>query len=275
MSPTINNVVALRLFLIVLMVLFRNVVNIPNKGSIMNFFNEKNVENALQSFNQMPHAVWWKDRDLVYRLMNNQTAKTLGYKNSHISYEGVLEHDIPCPASDLADEFCRQDQFVIRTGKPLSMICFCEYANNDWVVFLGHKYCFKNDQQENIGMGGTAVDITDCKVMRSALLLLSDDDQLIGRKLNELNQFTYMLKDRYDDFDLNLRESEILFLMIRGKSAKEIAKRINLSHRTIEKYIEIMKAKLRCASKSELVEKAIQSGAGSIIPKSIVKETQS
>lgn len=64
---------------------------------------------------------------------------------------------------------------------------------------------------------------------RSRAGLSSDDDQLIRRKLNGLNQFTYMLKDRYDDFDLNLRESEILFLMIRGKSAKAIAKKINLS----------------------------------------------
>lgn len=239
----------------------------------MEYFEPTRVASALQAFDSMPHAVWWKDKNHVFRLMNNQTANFLGYSGSQASYEGVTDDVLPCRASELSHEFQVQDTYVTRTGKQLSDICFCEYANNSWKVLLGHKHPLLNENNETVGISGISIDITTCKVMRSALLLLYDDDKLIGRKLNQLNQFTYMMKETYDDFQLNLRESEILFLLIRGKSAKEIGQRINLSFRTVEKYLEVIKQKLGCNNKSELVEKAISLGAGSIIPKSIIGES--
>ncbi|MBX9586082.1 MAG: helix-turn-helix transcriptional regulator [Gammaproteobacteria bacterium] len=239
----------------------------------MDYFERPRIVSALQAFDSMPHAVWWKDDDLVFRLMNHQTANTLGYKGSQASFEGITDDKLPCRASELAHEFEVQDTYVIRTGKQLSDVCFCEYANNSWKVLLGNKHPLFDENNKIVGMSGISIDITSCKVMRSALLLLSDDDKLIGRKLNSLNQFTYMLKETYDDFGLNLRESEILFLLIRGKSAKEIGRKVDLSFRTVEKYLEQIKVKLNCSSKSELVEKAISLGAGSIIPKSIIGES--
>lgn len=55
---------------------------------------------------------------------------------------------------------------------------------------------------------------------------------------------------------LTSREISILDLILLGLTAKEIAEQLDLSFRTIEHYIEKMKDKLDCRSKSELIQKA-------------------
>ena len=47
---------------------------------------------------------------------------------------------------------------------------------------------------------------------------------------------------------------------MRGKTAKEIAKVLNLSPRTIEFYVEQLKAKWDCRKTTELVSKILQAG---------------
>ena len=51
------------------------------------------------------------------------------------------------------------------------------------------------------------------------------------------------------------QETDILFHLVRGKTAKEIGKLLGLSHRTIEHRLEKIKIKAAVSSKSELIEK--------------------
>lgn len=61
------------------------------------------------------------------------------------------------------------------------------------------------------------------------------------------------------------RQQQVLFHVIKGKSAKTIAKEMNTSFRTIEYYTEILKIKFNCKTKHELVEKAFNQGYATII----------
>ena len=54
---------------------------------------------------------------------------------------------------------------------------------------------------------------------------------------------------------LNEREIDILYLVVRGKTAKNIAKQFQLSHRTIEHLMDAIKHKLKVSSKAELIDK--------------------
>lgn len=58
------------------------------------------------------------------------------------------------------------------------------------------------------------------------------------------------------------REIECIVHILRGKTSKQIAKMLSLSHRTIEFYIGRLKTKLHCHTKSELIEKIL---SGSLI----------
>ena len=57
---------------------------------------------------------------------------------------------------------------------------------------------------------------------------------------------------------LTQRETQCLFHLLEGHTAKEIAKLLKISPRTVEGYIENMKNKLDCATTSELLLKAMQ-----------------
>ncbi|MGQ3892234.1 response regulator transcription factor [Legionella sp. CNM-4043-24] len=55
---------------------------------------------------------------------------------------------------------------------------------------------------------------------------------------------------------LSRREKECLYYTMRGKTAREIARLLGLSHRTIEKNIESLKTKLNMHNRSELIDYA-------------------
>ena len=54
------------------------------------------------------------------------------------------------------------------------------------------------------------------------------------------------------------REMQCLKLLLQGKSAKEIARILDLSPRTVEFYIRNMKKKTHCRTRSELILKALE-----------------
>ncbi|MBS0359315.1 MAG: helix-turn-helix transcriptional regulator [Proteobacteria bacterium] len=67
-----------------------------------------------------------------------------------------------------------------------------------------------------------------------------------------------------DEYNLNnqilpKREVECLAYLSLGKSSKETAKIMKISHRTVEKHLEIVKDKLGCNTKNQLKEIFIDS----------------
>lgn len=59
---------------------------------------------------------------------------------------------------------------------------------------------------------------------------------------------------------LSKRELDILKLLMFGCTAKKIGQELNISFRTAEQYIEQLKDKFACDSKSDLIIKAIKNG---------------
>jgi DNA-binding CsgD family transcriptional regulator len=68
------------------------------------------------------------------------------------------------------------------------------------------------------------------------------------------------------------RETECLYFLVRGKSAKEIAKALKIAPKTAEFYIRNMREKLGGISTSDLIEKAIDSGFANVVPRSLVSK---
>lgn len=86
----------------------------------------------------------------------------------------------------------------------------------------------------------------------------------------DLNIKDYSLDYHQNKFKLTERECECLFLLIRGKTAKEIATLLTLSSRTIESYLENIKNKMNCRNKSEVLVKAIANGYQNQIPSRLI-----
>lgn len=82
----------------------------------------------------------------------------------------------------------------------------------------------------------------------------------------DLSTRHYTLNDNQNKYQLTSRECECVFLLIRGKSAKEIGVLLSLSKRTIESYIENIKNKMNCKNKAEILVKAVLNGYHNHIP---------
>lgn len=67
------------------------------------------------------------------------------------------------------------------------------------------------------------------------------------------------LGKNYGNIYLTKREAEVLRCAVLGYSAKRTAKFLNISYRTVESYLDILKLKLKCDSKGQLIELVITS----------------
>jgi len=79
----------------------------------------------------------------------------------------------------------------------------------------------------------------------------------INKREGELKM--YSLGEKYQNIHFSKREAECMSYLLRGKSTRGIAKILGLSPRTVEYYIRIMKKKLNCRTKFELIDLVAES----------------
>lgn len=101
----------------------------------------------------------------------------------------------------------------------------------------------RNQHGKIVSVFGISIDITKIHQLQPPVAL---HNQCLKNILSAHNTLPFKNK-------LSIRQSECLYYLVRGMSAKQIAKILNLSHRTVEDYIESLKNKLNCDAKSELI----------------------
>jgi DNA-binding NarL/FixJ family response regulator len=69
----------------------------------------------------------------------------------------------------------------------------------------------------------------------------------------------YLLGDKYPNIAFSYQEAECMRQALKGKTIPGIAAALELSPRTVEYYFQKMRLKLKCHTKSELVEKVLES----------------
>jgi len=228
-------------------------------------FTETEINTALSIFNTLPDYVCWKDTELNYTLMNEATATLFGFRSSAASFNLISDHDLHCDAVALADQFQRDDRYVLTSGNDLTLINFCKYENDQWRLLFGRKSLLTDATGTKKGIYGRFMDVTNSPIFKIIFGFCSQDKKAF-------NQVSYVIKDRFDEFNFSTRESEIMFYLVRGHTAKEIGRKIHLSYRTIEKHIDHMKKKLDVYSKSQLIDKALSLGMMSYLPSSLTDE---
>lgn len=60
-----------------------------------------------------------------------------------------------------------------------------------------------------------------------------------------------------DGVYFNKRESECIYLLFLGKTAKEIARHLNISSRTVEVYLNNIRLKLGCYMRAEVIARIL------------------
>lgn len=213
----------------------------------------------------LPISIFQSDLNQQF-LYVSQTAKKLwGFPYRDLG--GRNYDEIKCAAAELADVFQAEDKLVIQRKRPLRIIAFAGYAQNDFQMVFGEKIPFIENGKVG-GVIGQFSSVTNHSAFRSAMLLFTNDQKIALVKNSP--QFSYIIDDQIEDYSITERQMEVLFYLLRGKTSKEIGKLLHLSQRTIESHIIQLKNTFDCDTKSELIEKAIMLGLVQYLPRGIL-----
>ncbi|MBA2652262.1 MAG: helix-turn-helix transcriptional regulator [Tatlockia sp.] len=208
--------------------------------------------------NKIPGAIGFKDIYSMYLGGNQFLATTMGFAKPE-DIVGMKDRDIKSEMVAFADQFVREDKEVMLTGER-QHIDIGRYNDGISRATLSTKKVLLSANQEIIGTVFSRVEL------KSSLL-----SKLLDKSVNiKLPQY-YTIAKQYGEYNLSKRETQSLFYLIRGYSAREIAQRLGLSAKTIEYHIEQLKNKLNCSKRSELIEKSIDLGFIYNIPVSILE----
>lgn len=213
----------------------------------------------LGMLNQLPDFyIWKKDLNLNFVDLNDSAARVFGFSDRDHAL-GKSDYDIPSGLVNFADIFRGHDMNVIQHNKPLKFLEIQPCANGTWKILHVEKFPSIVNGAIN-GVIGYSVDITKTYIQL---------DKFLSGNLKRENSSESISDSR---IHLTLRESECLFFLLRKYTAKEIAIILNLSHRTIEHYIELLKLKFFCKTSVDLIHTAKMQGYSNIIPPSIMQK---
>lgn len=211
-----------------------------------------NSETLIETY---PGYMVLKDTESVIVSANQRLSQIVGYQDIR-DYLGRTDYDIKSAAVECADDFIKQDKAVMKSNKAISFLDF-SIQNQEPIAMIKIKSPWHTKGKLN-GTISTAIKL-QTELNKTVLnhVLAIDKAQCIHK--------TYQLKQSYDDYGLSQRESHVLFLLMRGRTAKRIAQSLSISHRTVESHINAIKQKMQCQTKAELIDKALTSQLGNTL----------
>ncbi|HAT1973098.1 LuxR C-terminal-related transcriptional regulator [Legionella pneumophila serogroup 1] len=200
----------------------------------------------------LPGYIGWKDLNRNYLGANKALLELKGFRDVE-ELAGQTDEELSPWAIEENKIFQQQDLCVLN-GEKVATVHFDSKTNE---VFLLEK-CPLTDQDNKVtGLIYSCHPYPKNEIFR---VLRQFDDKC------HLSPHHYTLNDNKNIYGLTDREQECVFLLIRGKSAKEIGALLSLSKRTIESYIENIKNKMDCRNKAEILVKAVLNGYHNYFP---------
>lgn len=196
-------------------------------------------------------------------------------------HQGTIGHfgDVDLNYNDIINRlYYLQENYVELKHVLLNVICFDNFIVANDLQFYRHK----NSQRINrVDLTVTYRVATDLRIAEVWLMTNVDynykasqceDDDLINEhqgltttsKQSILNDFKYTINKKlsqdFPEVTFTDREMDTLFYTLTGYTSKESGKMLGLSHRTVESYLDNIKDKLHCNSKSEIRKALIPGG---------------
>lgn len=201
----------------------------------------------------LPLNLYFMNHDSVMQKMNDATADTNGYLSAQDAV-GKSIRDVSC--RETANLILNNDRAILCRKKfqvvheSFTRLDECE------LTALSIKFPWYADE-EVIGILGCSIllGMEGLPSLSEALTLLMQTGLLAPAAQTGIA--SRLRHSEYTGGVLDQRDTDILYLLVRGKTAKNIARQLQLSHRTVEHRLEVIKQKLKVSSKSELIEKVI------------------
>ena len=202
----------------------------------------------MNSIRKISGIVAEKDENSVITECNEVFLEYAGISSKDKILGCCTDYDLPW--AEYADFYRAHELDAIAGNNYSAIIPFKDHKEN-YFLFL-HTKIQKLDKNGNTsGILCHAVEIMNPDVYRLIDML---------SKNTHVEKNIFCLGKKTEKVSLSKRQEEVLFYLVRGKSAKLTAKIMGISFRTVEHYIDILKNKLNCQTKAELIEYALNNG---------------
>lgn len=206
-----------------------------------------------------------KDESSTF-LYANHAFKQLYGLDPEQDVRGLTDYDLPHEAASNADAFRQQDKHVIKRQISITTLNVHRFQGESR-AFLVCKKPFADSESKIRGVWFQGIEIT----MANAGAMASAQGGLLHKHvaISGLSQGSFVIADSDSNLDMTTRESEVLYFLLRGGTAKRIANALSISTRTAEQYIDALKNKFGVRTKSDLIERAISMGYWYFAPNSL------
>jgi DNA-binding CsgD family transcriptional regulator len=212
-------------------------------GNLLSFVN-------WEAFLHLPHPAYVKDGHGIYLRANSAALEFL-----HIDQASDLigKTDRDFLDKDSAEAIMQNDREVFFTKTP---IIICEHLKSldgkQQFDCLSYKFPIQSTNGKVSCVFGVSLKLHEQAKIYSEVPLAEAIMPQLSRGLQHSH---FMIKGK----KASLREEQCLYYLCRGITAKQIARILNLSPRTVEFYINNSKKKFNCATTAELVAEAVRS----------------
>ncbi|CRL46921.1 Bacterial regulatory proteins, luxR family (plasmid) [Sodalis glossinidius str. 'morsitans'] len=215
---------------------------------------KKETIGPLISFMEKSKTPWGiKDRESRFIYMNS-AALHFGNLPKNFNPEGLFDSDFPAEWSELSTQFIEHDRLAEKTGDHIEIIqTHYFYGSKTLEPYLCEKFPIYNEIGECIGTANFSKKLKTA----SRLDLINNVSPSVIFTTPPNNMFTQ-------------KELEIIFFSINRLTAKEIAKRFNISHRTIENRLQVIYNKAGVNSVNGLTEFCISCGLNQYVPPNLL-----
>lgn len=191
-------------------------------------------------FHALPFHFYWKDKEGKYLGCNDTQALFAGL-NKGSDLLGYNDFDFCWRA--IAPVLTNNDREVMLHNKPKVVIEPIMSSKRLARFALSYKTPLHiHGSTRTIGIIGAS--------------FLLNDEAIIDHSLNHYDFKTEEPNSK--PTRLTQRQSECLYHLIKGMTIKMIAKKLNLSPKTVEHYLRTVKSKLACNNRADLITKGLQ-----------------
>lgn len=184
-----------------------------------------------------------------------------GYNNP-IDYLGKDDYSLKCPAIELAEEFMQQDKEVISKQLTKVYLIITTYANNNIDFYVTTKQPY---QSLMICNGWKLTHGLIYEYFYNAIYAINKQYH------SQINQ-CYEFVEHYAG--LSVRETEVMFFLMRSQNSTTISQLLGLSKRTVQHYTDNIKLKMGCHSTQQLIELGLYLKFNQMIPASLIPNEQ-
>lgn len=229
----------------------------PKSANIFIKPSKPNFNIDFEQLLHLPFNIYWKNREGYYLGCNDAMAACV---NLNSRYNIVEKNLYDLVKKENADQVAINDIKVMNDNKALCLVetgYYDDGINDVLIPFLSIKTPMLNSDGNVNGLLGFSINLEmlDSSNLSAFMACLNMSQDSVNA-FQELKRF--YSNTTVNGIKLSQRELECINYIYRGKTAKEIARLLNISRRTVESHISHIKAKLNCRTKAELLDKLIE-----------------